>query len=242
VALGGGVFGVARRGFAVKVVRPLHRQIIVLHCICDGGSGVHDGGSGGICGGGSGRSVFFPVDVGEAFGGGVKLLLLRVATGDGVRLVCSCLSAEGWEPCFSPAMGSGSGLLRFLATADFLSGCWLAGWWWRIRSSSFSVYGMADELSTESMCRRCVGAQGFAACPTSWDPLARRKVDLAGRCSSVGVAGVVEDDRSSLGCVRIFLLYQGVFRKKKQGCTVLQFNIIPPSEKKTIKDSIHWNI
>ena len=87
----------------MKVVKPLHLLIIVLHCVCDGGSGIHDGGSGVICGGGFGRRmVFFPVDVGDAYSGGVKLLLLRVAFGDDVRSVCSCLSAEGWEPCLTP--------------------------------------------------------------------------------------------------------------------------------------------
>ena len=108
----------------MKVVKPLHLLIIVLHCVCDGGSGVHDGGSGVIYGGGFWRRmVFFPVDVGDAYSGGVKLLLLRVAFGDGVRSVLHFFALG--KSCLCSPVGFFFRVGGLVAGAGSSAGSWL---------------------------------------------------------------------------------------------------------------------
>ena len=133
----------------MKVVQPLHRLIIVPYCVRDGGSGGLDGV---ICGGGFGWSlVFFPVSVGDAYGDGVKLLLLRVAFGDGVRSVllffalgksCLCSPVGFFFRVGGLVAGAGSSAGSWLPSgswgASFTSGWARPGGWFSSASSARS--------------------------------------------------------------------------------------------------------
>jgi hypothetical protein len=86
--------------------------------------------------------------------------------------------------------------------------CPAAGWWrWTGCSSPFLDDGMADGHSTR---RGWSAVLALAASPMSWCPSARREVDSIGRWSSADVVTVEDDDGSFLGCVCVFLLFQGV--------------------------------
>jgi hypothetical protein len=129
----------------------------------------------------------------------VKLLFLRGIFGDGGFSGCSVRLVL--------LLGSFPRLLMFSAPMDGLSGCWSAGWWrWTGCSSPFLDDGMADGRSTEMVRRGWSTVLALAASPMSW----WREVDRIGRWSSADVVTVEDDDGSFLGCVCVFLLFQGV--------------------------------